>query len=87
LKRFTENFPGCLRNFGQFGRSGRYNFFFKFIAAQFFSLALRENFDTPEIILGILGIFILPDNFGHVRKVEENFHLCPNIFGTLEKIN
>jgi hypothetical protein len=50
------------------------------------SLAPRENSDTPERILGTLGNFILPDNFGHVRKVEENFHLCPKHFGTLKKI-
>jgi hypothetical protein len=49
-------------------------------------LALGKNSDTPERILGILGNFILPDNFGHVRKVEENFHLCPKILGTLKKI-
>jgi len=51
------------------------------------SLALRENFDTPEIILGILGILILPDNFGHVRKVEETFHFCPQILGHTEEKN
>jgi len=33
-----------------------------------------------------LGTFILPDNFGHCIKVEENCHLCPNIFGHSGKI-
>jgi len=28
--------------------------------------------------------FILPDNYVHLINVEENFHLCPKILGTLE---
>jgi hypothetical protein len=41
---FTENFPGCLRNFGQFERSGRYKKKLKFIAAQFFFFGSQEKF-------------------------------------------
>jgi len=59
--------------------------FFKNSLLPNFSLAIRENSDTPEIILGVLGIFILPNNFGHVRKVEETFNFCPNFWGTLKK--
>jgi hypothetical protein len=35
--------------------------------------------------LGILEFFMLPDNFKHLQKVEESFHSCPNILGTLKK--
>jgi hypothetical protein len=28
---------------------------------------------------------MLPNNFGCLRKVEECFHLCSNILGTLDK--
>jgi len=47
-----------------------------FISAQKFG-----NSKTPDArkILGILRIFIFPKNFGHLMKVEEIFHLCPNI--------
>jgi hypothetical protein len=37
-------------------------------------------------MLGILGIFILPDNFRHLIEVEEKFHLCPTFVGILKKI-
>jgi hypothetical protein len=34
---------------------------------------------------GHFGNFLMgPDNFGHLIKVEENFHFCPNILGHLE---
>jgi hypothetical protein len=31
-----------------------------------------------------LGILILLNNYGHLIDVEDNFHLCPNIFGILK---
>jgi len=34
---------------------------------------------------GLFGNFILPEKFGQVIMVEENFHLCPNVLGVLEK--
>jgi hypothetical protein len=39
----------------------------------------------PCPLLWHFGIFMLPNNFGCLRKVEECFHLCSNILGTLEK--
>ncbi len=36
-------------------------------------------------LLWHFGIFMLPNNFGCLRKVEECFHLCSNILGSLEK--
>lgn len=41
-------------------------------------IQMLENF-------GRLGIFMLPDNFKHLQKVEEILHLCPNILGALKK--
>jgi hypothetical protein len=54
----------------------------KFIVTQHFwhfgKIQMLKNF-------GHFGIFMLPDNFKHLQKVEESFHLCPNILGTLKK--
>ncbi len=49
------------------------------------NLGTLEDFSCSKSF-GHFGNFLMgPDNFGHLIRVEEIFHLCPNILGPLEK--
>jgi hypothetical protein len=46
-------------------------------------IRVEKNHCCPKL-LDTLENFMLPDNFGHLIKVEESFHFCPNLLGILE---
>jgi len=60
----------------------------KVIKVDLFSFLPRKigHFLTLEIFWHFEN-FILPDIYGHLMNVEENFHFCPTILHTLEIIS
>jgi hypothetical protein len=90
LKKIQENFfSRTLQKFWAFlefvSCLGRLYGFKIFISAHNFGHNTLDKSRCSKI-LGILGNFSLPGNFWHLIKVEEIFHLCQNMLGTLEKL-